>query len=358
MNDPVRPEGLFTGYYEPEAKGSRSRGGEYHGADLCQAGRSRRFRCGDRQAGSACTMAGSSTASRQGYFTRREIEEGALRGRGLELVWLARLGRCLLHADPGLGPRPPSRWHGCMRLAYAAKTGQPYTGIGGVLVERGVLAARGHVDAGDPRLDARRIPKAARELMWENKSFVFFREVEVDDPTLGPPGAQKVSADAACAASPSTAASGCSARRSGSIPRRSYRRRTRRSNHSASLMIAQDTGTAIKGHVRGDVFWGAGEKAALIAGHMKSPGTHDRAAAQASGRSGCLRSNEAQAAGRPISNCGTDVARTVKPLAQAHAQGSCEGQAKAEPQASSGKRRRTIAPARATEARPLASRRR
>ncbi|MBC8038035.1 MAG: hypothetical protein H7X89_12545, partial [Rhizobiales bacterium] len=39
------------------------------------------------------------------------------------------------------------------------------------------------------------------------------------------------------------------------------------------LMVAQDTGTAIRGHVRGDVFWGAGERAALTAGHMKSPGT-------------------------------------------------------------------------------------
>jgi membrane-bound lytic murein transglycosylase A len=39
-----------------------------------------------------------------------------------------------------------------------------------------------------------------------------------------------------------------------------------------SLLVAQDTGTAIKGHARGDVFWGAGEDAALTAGHMKSPG--------------------------------------------------------------------------------------
>jgi membrane-bound lytic murein transglycosylase A len=39
------------------------------------------------------------------------------------------------------------------------------------------------------------------------------------------------------------------------------------------LMVAQDTGTAIKGHVRGDVYWGWGEKAASVAGQMKSPGT-------------------------------------------------------------------------------------
>ena len=79
-----------------------------------------------------------------------------------------------------------------MRLAYGAKTGQPYTGIGGLLVERGVLT-KDNMSMQALRKWMKDNPGSARELMWENKSFVFFREVKVDDPALGAPGAQKVS---------------------------------------------------------------------------------------------------------------------------------------------------------------------
>jgi membrane-bound lytic murein transglycosylase A len=114
-------------------------------------------------------------------------------------------------------------------------------------------------------------PQSARDLMWENKSFVFFREVKVDDPSLGAPGAQKVS---------------LTPLRSMAVDRRLWMfgspiwldtqvpsGRANELQPFRHLMIAQDTGTAIKGHVRGDVYWGWGDKAALIAGHMKSPGS-------------------------------------------------------------------------------------
>jgi membrane-bound lytic murein transglycosylase A len=112
-------------------------------------------------------------------------------------------------------------------------------------------------------------PEAARQLMWENKSFVFFRELPIDDPHLGAPGAQDV---------PLTPF------RSLAVDRSLWMLGTpiwidthapvdkQWTTPLRQLMIAQDTGTAIKGHVRGDVYWGWGDKAAFTAGHMKSPG--------------------------------------------------------------------------------------
>jgi len=156
-----------------------------------------------------------------------------------------------------------------MRLAYAAKSGQPYTGIGGLLVERGVLS-RDNMSMQAIRTWMSDHPGEARELMWENKSFVFFREVTIDDPELGPPGAQKVALTPLHSlavdrslwmfGTPVWLDTQAPKGESGTlVPFR-------------SLLVAQDTGTAIKGHARGDVFWGAGEEAALTAGHMKSPG--------------------------------------------------------------------------------------
>jgi membrane-bound lytic murein transglycosylase A len=156
-----------------------------------------------------------------------------------------------------------------LRLAYAGKTGQPYTGIGGLLVARGAFT-RDEMSMQATRAWMAKDEKAARELMWENKSFVFFREVDLGDPKLGPPGAQKVL---------------LTPRRSLAVDRSLWMFGTpvwldTMAPSGAKgqpvifrhLMIAQDTGTAIKGYVRGDVFWGAGERAALTAGHMKSAG--------------------------------------------------------------------------------------
>jgi membrane-bound lytic murein transglycosylase A len=86
-----------------------------------------------------------------GYFTRREIEEGALQGRGLEIVWLKSWVDAFFIHVQGSG-RIRFEDGSAMRLAYGAKSGQPYTGIGGVLAERGVLTKH-HVDAGPAPLD-------------------------------------------------------------------------------------------------------------------------------------------------------------------------------------------------------------
>jgi membrane-bound lytic murein transglycosylase A len=268
VNDPVRPEGLFTGYFEPEVRGSLKQG---NGFTVPIYGRPHDLhRFDDNTAVKLGLHYGRSVdGNPQGYFTRREIEEGALRDRGLELVWLEDWADAFFIHVQGSG-RVRLADGSLMRLAYAAKSGLPYTGIGGLLVERGVLS-REDMSMQAIRAWMAKHPKEARQLMWENQSFVFFRQVSVENPLLGPPGAQNVSLAplASLAVDRSLWAFGTPVWLDTAVPVRqggaveAFQR----------LMIAQDTGSAIKGHARGDVFWGAGIEAAFIAGHMKSAGT-------------------------------------------------------------------------------------
>ncbi|MGQ0484702.1 MAG: murein transglycosylase A [Hyphomicrobiales bacterium] len=267
VHDPQRAEGLFTGYYEPEARGSRTPTPEFHvpiyrkPADLVAFDEVTEKALGLKYG----RLIGGKPAA---YFTRRDIEQGSLAGRGLEIAWLADWADAFfIHVQGSGRVRLPDG--SLMRLAYAGKTGQPYAGIGARLVEHGVLS-RENMSMQATRAWMTAHPQAARELMWENKSFIFFREVEMEDPALGPPGAQKVL---------------LTPRRSLAVDRSLWMFGTPvwldtmtpsgpggAMEPFRHLMIAQDTGTAIRGHARGDVFWGAGEQAALAAGHMKSPG--------------------------------------------------------------------------------------
>ena len=266
--DPVRPEGLFTGYYEPEAEGSRTAGNGYDVPIYRKPDDLVSFD-GATEKQINLKYGRMVQGKPAGYFTRREIEEGALRGRGLELVWLKSWVDAFFIHVQGSG-RIRFADGSTKRLAYGAKTGQPYTGIGGLLVERGILT-KDNMSMQALRTWMKDNPASARELMWENKSFVFFREVKVDDPALGAPGAQKVSLTPlrSMAIDRSLWMFGTPIWLDAQVPS-SPSGEMQPFRH---LMIAQDTGTAIKGHVRGDVYWGWGDKAALIAGHMKSPGS-------------------------------------------------------------------------------------
>jgi membrane-bound lytic murein transglycosylase A len=267
VKDPVRPEGLFTGYYEPEAEGSPTQKPGYDvpiykkPSDLMGFDEATEKKLGLKY---GRTVAGKPTA----YFTRREIEDGALKGKGLELVWLKSWVDAFFIHVQGSG-RVRFEDGSTMRLAYGAKTGQPYSGIGGLLVDRGILT-KNNMSMQVLRKWMGDNPQGARELMWENKSFIFFREVKVDDDALGAPGAQKVSLTPlrSLAIDRSLWMFGTPLWLDADVP----------SGPNASLqsfrhlMVAQDTGTAIKGYARGDVYWGWGESAALTAGQMKSPG--------------------------------------------------------------------------------------
>jgi membrane-bound lytic murein transglycosylase A len=267
VTDPVRPEGLFTGYYEPEAPGSLVESAEFPVPVYRRPPELIGFdEAAEKLSGLKYGMLVDGRP--QPFPARKDIEQGALRGRSLEIVWLRDWADAFFIHIQGSGRvRLPDGKY--LRLAYAGKNGRPYTGIGGILVERGAFT-RQQMSMQSTRAWMAKHPSEARQLMWENQSYIFFREVPIDDPSLGAPGAQYVS---------------LTPKRSLAVDRSHWMFGTPIWLDTAApsgpdagletfrhLMVAQDTGTAIRGYARGDVFWGAGGHAAMTAGHMKSPG--------------------------------------------------------------------------------------
>jgi membrane-bound lytic murein transglycosylase A len=266
VNDQARPEGLYTGYYEPEAEGSLTQSADYpvpvyrKPADLVA------FNTDDqKQTGLAYGRIINGKA--EAYFTRKEIEQGALKNHGLEICFLKSwVDAFFIHIQGSGRVRLPDGKF--IRLAYAAKTGQPYSGIGHVLLEKGI-GTKETMSMELLRNWMAEHPKEARELMWNNKSYIFFRAIDVPSENLGALGAQQVHLTPlrSLAVDRSIWMLGTPIWISTTTPPESG------SKPFQHLMVAQDTGTAIKGSVRGDVYWGWGEAASFNAGHMKSPGS-------------------------------------------------------------------------------------
>ncbi|MBI3453027.1 MAG: MltA domain-containing protein [Rhodospirillales bacterium] len=258
-------EGLFTGYYEPELRGARRPGGRFtvplygRPADLVTVDLGQ-----FREEWRGQTIAGRIDGGRlRPYASRTEIEGGALCGRRLELVWVDdAVDAFFLHIQ-GSG-RVVLDDGSVLRVGYAAQNGHPYFAIGRELVARGVLT-REEVSLQSIRAWLAAHPDEAAAVMNKNPSFVFFRALGEN----GPLGAEGV------ALTPG---------RSLAVDRAFFpfglplwldaedpvapAARVRR------LMVAQDTGGAIRGPVRGDVFWGHGDDAAERAGRMRSAGRY------------------------------------------------------------------------------------
>ena len=264
------PEGLFTGYYEPLLQGSRKRSERYRVPLYIRPPDLVTIDLGAfREEYKGKTLAGRvEDGELIPYPDRRAIEEGALAERDLELVWvddpvdafflqIQGSGRVRLDDKDGGGE---------MRVGYAAQNGHPYFAIGKDLVEREALRKE-EVSMQSIRKWLEENPDLAGDVMARNASYVFFQELEGE----GPLGAQGVALTPGRslavdrkhwplgvpiwldASAPSSKAG---------EPDRPLRR----------LLVAQDTGGAIRGPIRGDVFWGYGEEAAEIAGRMKHSG--------------------------------------------------------------------------------------
>ena len=234
-------EGLFTGYYEIELNGSRRRSGRY------QAPIYRR----PPELG---------TGAR---YSRAEIEDGALAGRGLELLWVDdAIGAFFLEIQ-GSG-RIRLRNGSTVRVGYDGQNGQPYVPVGRLLVERGVIprAALTMMAIRDWMTEH---PGAGAALRRENPSYVFFREVRGD----GPIGAQGVvlTPERSIAVDRTFVGLG--------IPIWvEAEERFASADPVRRLVVAQDTGGAIRGAVRGDLYWGTGSAAASRAGAMNASGRY------------------------------------------------------------------------------------
>lgn len=264
-----RREGLFTGYFEPELRGSRRRAPPftiplYRRPDDLVTVDLGRFRDDLRGRRIAGRVAGGRL---EPYPPRRAIEAGTLAGRGLELLWVDDpIGAFFLHIQ-GSG-RVRLEDGSIVRVGYAGHNGRPYFAIGRALVERGALK-RDEVSMQSIRAWLEAHPDEAAEVMALNPSYVFFRELDGEGPigALGvalTPG-RSLAVDRAFLplGAPMwldlTLPAG-----DGSGGERPFRR----------LVVAQDSGGAIRGPVRGDVFLGAGPEAAAVAGRMRQTGRY------------------------------------------------------------------------------------
>jgi membrane-bound lytic murein transglycosylase A len=263
--------GLFTGYYEPELHGSRVRTARYQVPLLAPPTDLVSVDLGDFLP----EMRGRRIAGRVfggklvPYPERAAIEAGALGGRSRPILWVDDPVEAFFLHIQGSG-RIVLRDGTTVRVGYAAKNGQPYTAIGRVLVKSGALA-KDDVSLQSIAQWLRAHPDEAAAIMDENRSYVFFRVLDTGDAELGPPGSQGVplTPGRSLAVDPAFHALGVPVWLDTVLPDPKPGGDDRRLRR---LVIAQDTGGAITGAVRGDMFWGFGPDAEAIAGRMKSRG--------------------------------------------------------------------------------------
>lgn len=193
------------------------------------------------------------------YHDRAAIEDGALKGKGLELAFASDVVEFFFLQIQGSG-RLLAPDGTIMRIGYAGQNGRDYVGIGSLMRQRGLVGGAGQYPASMQGLMAwlRENPEAGKAIMRENLSYVFFREITGDGPlgALGVP----VRGQASVAADPAFTPLGA--------PVWLDLDRT----EASGLWVAQDTGGAIKGANRFDTFWGAGPTARQIAGGMAGRG--------------------------------------------------------------------------------------
>lgn len=234
-------EGLFTGYFEIGLHGSHQRHGRYQTpiyrkpADL-----------GSRP-----------------LPTRAEIEDGALAGRGLELLWVDDPVDVFFLQIQGSGQVRFGSGR-TTRIGYDGQNGQPNVSVGRLLIDRGLIP-REQLTMASIRSWMRQHPADGAALRRENPSYVFFREIRGDGP-IGSEGAA-LTAERSLAVDRAWIALGLP------IWVEAEERYTR-GKGVRRLVVAQDTGGAIKGVVRGDIFWGTGNAAASRAGEMNATGRY------------------------------------------------------------------------------------
>lgn len=282
-------KGLLTAYYEPIVPGSRVPTARFswplykRPPDLVtivdEANRG--------------TVNGTLTHARQGdkglvpFATRAEIEQGALKGKNLELMYVEHAVDAFFMQIQG-SARVKLPDGSLVRVGYDGKNGHPYTSIGRVLIDQGQIPVeRMSLQALQTWLKAN--AAKAREVMWANKSFVFFKEHALKDAS-GPQGVHDITLTPgrSLAVDPSYHALGLPIfvaapeikhipATIGAKPDSSLRKSAAAARETAlagfhRLMIAQDVGSAIKGPERGDIYVGTGDAAGKIAGTTKHPG--------------------------------------------------------------------------------------
>jgi membrane-bound lytic murein transglycosylase A len=259
-------QGMVTGYYEPLLRGARKRGGPYqtplHGVpdDLLTIDLGsvypelKNLRLRGKLVGRKVVP----------YPSRGEMDQvNSLNGK--EILWVDDPVEAFFLQVQGSGRVQLTDTKETVRLAYADQNGQPYKSIGRYLVDKGEMTLA-QASAQSIKSWVAANPGRRQEILNANPSYVFFKEEKLADPQLGPKGALGVplTSQRSIAVDPQFIPLGAPVFLATTQPD---------SNRPLQqLVMAQDTGGAIRGAVRADFFWGFGANAGENAGKMKQTG--------------------------------------------------------------------------------------
>jgi membrane-bound lytic murein transglycosylase A len=244
-------QGFFTGYYEPEIDGSRFPSDEYSipmytaPAEIVRKRKSKAF----------------------GDLDRTKIEDGALAGKNLEICYVKNpidaffaqiQGSTRVKLDSGK----------LLRLNYVASNGMPYTPVGKFLIDRGIVS-KDEMSMDKIREFMEANPEEGKTLRQKNRSFVFFRETPLGahEECIGAQGVP-LTAGRSLAVDKRIHIYGTPIWIDAEFPIESEKPETK----FRHLMVAQDTGSAIVGPARADIYFGYGEEVSHIAGRIKQNG--------------------------------------------------------------------------------------
>ena len=264
-------DGFLTGYYEPIIAGSRVPTREFTAPlyrrppNLVPAGR--------RKLGEAFPSKGVFVGRRVGrrkivpYYDRSQIEDGALDRWHLEICYLRDQVDVLFAQIQG-SARVKLEDGTILRVNYDSHNGWPYTPVGRVLAEQ-KLMTRDQVSMQSIRDWMEANPEQAKEIRRQNKSYVFFRitDLATEDEAVGGQGV-RLMPGRSIAIDRALHAYGTPFFIQAELPIANQKAGTKFDR----LMIAQDTGSAIVGPARADIYFGAGDEAARMAGRIKNPG--------------------------------------------------------------------------------------
>ncbi|MGH7859753.1 MAG: murein transglycosylase A, partial [Candidatus Binatia bacterium] len=257
---------LVTGYYEPFLEARRRREEPFVHPIFRRPDDLLEIRLADFTAGaSRSTIVGRVSGGKlEPYPSRREIDgEGALDGRGLELAWLADpVARFFLHVQGSGILRLDDGSE--LRIGYAASNGRGYTSIGRVLLEEGALG-RGESTAPGIQRYLREHPERIDDVLFANERYIFFREV-----AEGPVGSLgvRLTPGRSIAADPTLVPPGALGYLVTRTPEIDERGEVSGFRPARRFVVSQDTGAAITGPGRVDLFFGTGDRAGLEAGNM------------------------------------------------------------------------------------------
>lgn len=262
-------DGFLTGYYEPELDGSYEKNDRFTWPIYARPDDLVSLKPGETLPGlpEGLSAARNLDGFIEPYWTRADIESGTLRGLGLELIHVTdEVEAFLIHVQGSARIRLPDGTS--VRLRYAGRNGHPYTSIGRLIVQEFGLTPE---DVTLEKLKAwlRADVARGRAVMRRNLSFIFFDLDEGIDPSRGPIGGAGVPlvAGRSLAVDRTIWSYGLPFFLDIPVPVAPGK-----SEPMRRLLIAQDTGSAIVGPARGDLFFGSGPYAGILAGETRHRG--------------------------------------------------------------------------------------